>query len=228
MTNAQNFEFLIQERSRSVKSLFAVQQLSTKDFQHDNGATFLDTGSYGAGAAISYQYRIGGRYFPAAPVELSTQGTPTSNGGAEAYAELAKALNTVGDYRLSSNTNALSWALDVPNLGLQDQDYKTALQSFGADNEPLLTPVSWFEALDNYGFAGGFPSANFCMAINLETSSGEEVAGLNAEEQSDIALKCIYASPQGAQDGLSSQMNIFSYVDAMLILRENNVIEFVQ
>jgi len=227
MTNAQNFEFLIQERSRSVKSLFAVQQLSTKSLTHDNGATFFDTGAYGLSSAISYQYRIGGRYYPAAPVELSVSGQPQSNGGAEAYAELSKALNTVGDYRLSSPCNAKSWAMTTPNIGMQDQDFKTCLVALGLVNEPVVAPAATFEGVDNLGFCGGFPSANFCMAVNLETSAGNEVAGLNAEEQSDIALKCTYAYPQGTA-GFATQMNIYSYFDGMIILRENNVIELVQ
>jgi len=59
----------------------------------------------------TYQFRIGGRYFPASPVQTSAIGADSSNGGAEAYVELEKALNIVGDYRLSTNVNAKTWAL---------------------------------------------------------------------------------------------------------------------
>jgi hypothetical protein len=62
---------LIQERSRSVKALFACQQRSPQTMDTDSGATFFDTANNGATGTIpnpaigtsmqSYQWRIGGR-----------------------------------------------------------------------------------------------------------------------------------------------------------------------
>jgi hypothetical protein len=63
-SSAQNVNLLVQERSRSVKAIFAVQRRPTTSFGFDSGATFFDT-SYNASAAgtlQSFQFRIGGRF----------------------------------------------------------------------------------------------------------------------------------------------------------------------
>jgi hypothetical protein len=64
----------------------------------------------------------------------------------------------------------------------------------------------------------------FAMAIDLETSNGLEISGLNAEEQSDISLLARYSANQ------SSEMiyDVFTYIDAMVVLKENNVLELIQ
>ena len=54
----------IQERGRSVKSIFAMQRRDTGNFCTDNGASFFTTGTTGTAGANTlqeYQYRIGGR-----------------------------------------------------------------------------------------------------------------------------------------------------------------------
>jgi hypothetical protein len=58
----------IQERSRSVKSIFALQRRDPTTFTADSGASFFCTGTNGATGATGgantlqeYQYRIGGR-----------------------------------------------------------------------------------------------------------------------------------------------------------------------
>jgi hypothetical protein len=65
------------------------------------------------------------------------------------------------------------------------------------------------------------------MAINLETSNGVEISGLNAEEQADISLIAQWKKPQSIDNGPSS-LEVYVYYDAMIILRENNVLELVQ
>jgi hypothetical protein len=62
------------------------------------------------------------------------------------------------------------------------------------------------------------------MATDLQTSNGIEIAGLNAEEQSDISLLVQWSA---AQSGLFN-IEVYTYYDAMIILRENNVMELVQ
>jgi hypothetical protein len=85
---------MVQERSRSVKALFAVQRRNPPSFTTDSGALFYDTATPASGGTLqNYQFRIGGRYFPASPVQCSlNSGSKISNGGAEAYIELSKAL----------------------------------------------------------------------------------------------------------------------------------------
>jgi hypothetical protein len=56
----------IQERARSVKSIFAMQRRDTGNLATDGGATFFSTGTTGTAGANTlqeYQYRIGGRFF---------------------------------------------------------------------------------------------------------------------------------------------------------------------
>jgi hypothetical protein len=64
----------------------------------------------------------------------------------------------------------------------------------------------------------------FGMAIDLETSNGLEISGLNAEEQSDISLIARFSKAQS--EGFI--YDVFSYIDSMIVLRENNVLELIQ
>ena len=215
---------LIQERSRSVKSIFTVQRRAQPSVNADNGATFLDTSTDGASTLQSYQYRIGGRYFPAAPVQCSTTtGSAVSNGCAEAYIELQKAVNIVGDYRLSTPCNIIRWGLQSATGVLQELDFSTSVKSFDSSNRPVLL------ASDTDTIAGTMGSQCFAAAVSLETSNGIEISGLNAEEQSDISFLASWKSAQ--QTGASitpSSLECYVYYDAMLVLRENNVLELIQ
>lgn len=237
--NSSNVNLLVAERSRSVKALFAVQRRSPVDRRTDSHATFFDTSSYNsAGNSMqTYQWRIGGRYFPAAPVQLSTTiGSYVSNGGAEAFIELQKALNIVGDYRLSTATNTLKWAVPPATANitigagglatsLPELDYDTVVTQYSSKGHPTYAAVtSPAGSTDGNAFAGNVGSACYVSAISLETSNGLEISGLNAEEQSDIAFLGNWARPQAA----TFVLEVYSYYDAMIILRENNVLELIQ
>jgi hypothetical protein len=234
---SSNINLLVQERSRSVKALFAVQRRSQPTFFTDTHALLYDTATGGASTLQNYQFRIGGRYFPAAPVQCSaTVGGAISNGGAEAYVELSKALNIVGDYRLSTGVNASKWGIQTTSGGLlQEYDYSYAIQGFSSAG--VVTAAS-VETKAN-AFCGTLASACFAMSTDLETSNGIEISGLNAEEQSDIALIANWQSAQvtGATQtinsntitgGTPSSLEVYSYYDAMIVLRENNVLELIQ
>lgn len=122
------------------------------------------------------------RYFPAAPVQCSqTTGSAVTNGGAEAYTELTKSLNILGDYRLSTACNVTRWASPIGltqpgnDFKLQNYDYGYSIKAVDPSNgRPLL-----FRTL----CGGDGASACFAAAISLETSNGIEISGLNAEEQ---------------------------------------------
>ena len=73
-------------------------------------------------------------------------------------------------------------------------------------------------------FAGNMGSGCFAMAIDLETSQGTEISGLNAEEQSDISLIARYSDMQAG----SFIFDVYTYIDSMIVLRENNVLELIQ
>jgi hypothetical protein len=226
--SSSNVNLLVQERSRSVKAIFAVQRRQQPLLFTDSGALFFDTSNAsGLSSLQSYQFRIGGRYFPAAPVQCSTAvGGKVSNGGAEAYVELTKALNMVGDYRLSSNCNTLKWALQPTSNGtLNEHDYSFALRSYDAAGFPVVRQI---EGAAN-SFCGTMGSACFAMSTDLETSNGVEISGLNAEEQSDISLLANWAAPQTTGNTVTpSALEVYTYYDAMIVLRENNVLELIQ
>jgi hypothetical protein len=222
--NGANINLSVQERSRSVKALFAVQR-KPPVMTLDSGATLASS----AGQISSYQWRIGGRYFPASPVQCSVDGVPQ---GAESYTELQKALRTRGDYRLSPPVDIRRWVTmfhsasspgdAVRHSAGADVDYGCSEGAPSTDDDghvgynELTEPPS--------GQAGALGSACFTAAISLESSNGMHISGLNAEEQSDISFNALYTAAQTAENTIS----IYSYFDAMLILRENNVIELIQ
>ena len=223
---------LIQERSRSVKSIFTVIRRQAQSLLDDGGATHANLAV--SHVLDSFQYRIGGRYFPASPVQVSA-GNALDIGSCEAFIELQKALNTVGDSRLSTNVSSINWAPRFNNPSNRstaagnsttpnESDYVMYTTNPNSTNDIVTyAPES---ALANPTAQGvpalGFPSACFCMATNLETSSGMEISGLNAEEQSDISLNIKWA---GTESPAAGQFTIETYVfyDAMIVLRENNV-----
>lgn len=234
---AANLNLQIQERSRSVKALFAVQRRDPVSMQADSGTLLMCSNAGDGGNANtlqSYQFRIGGRYFPAAPVQVSlSTGSNVSNGGAEAYIELQKALNIVGDYRLSTGVNANRWAIAPFNATVSSGDYVSIYSEFdygpaiiGFETSGLVRHqyVTLPHATTGNCFSGNLGSQCFAMAIDLETSNGVEISGLNAEEQSDISLIATYAAAQRTEFA----MEVYAYYDAMLILRENNVLELIQ
>lgn len=170
--------------------------------------------------------KIDKRYFPASPVQTSlVPGSAITNGAAEAFIELQKSLNVVGDYRLSSSTNASNWGIQNSGGQLQEYDYLSAFTTFGANGVPGTFPM---ETLSN-AFCGPISSSTFAMSTDLETSNGIEISGLNAEEQSDISLLANWQSPQvTGSTGVPSSIEVYTYYDAMIVLRENNVLELIQ
>lgn len=216
--------------------MFAVQRRSPADIGKDSHAFLYDSSTLTSGVGNTlqnYQYRIGGRYFPAAPVQLSTTvGGDVPNGGAEAWTELQKALNIVGDYRLSSSCNTLRWAVPVDANAagtsssgiLPEHDYVHALTGYSVNGHPTYVVQEVAAATTGSAAAGNVGSCAFAMAIDLETSNGIEISGLNAEEQSDIALIAQWKSTQA----VSNVLEVYTYYDAMIILRENNVLELIQ
>ena len=159
----------IMERARSVKALFAVQRRFPESITTDAHCLFFESGG---GTMQSYQYRIGARFYPAQPVQLNTT-TSTPNGGAEALVELQKALNVVGDYRLSTGINTLRWALPratcspdyVNTIAGQEADFTATVTAFSAAGVPTF-------AIPQYPLAGNVGSSCFTAAIDLETSNG--------------------------------------------------------
>jgi hypothetical protein len=228
----QYMQVAIQERSRSVKAIFGFIRKSQTSLLLDHGASF---GDIETAILESYQYRIGGRYFPAAPVQVAAvQGYKGS--GVEAWTELEKALHIIGDSRLSVGVNSLTWnggIYPLPAIWQGDRNTE-GCPSYGADDFQVVVherddagiPNLAASKLTGYGdlTSSVKGSSVFCMAINLETTSGREISGLNAEEQSDITLmiKWQTAPPAGYE------LVVYTLCDRLMVLRENNVIELTK
>lgn len=222
----------IQERSRSVKGIFALQRRDPVTFTSDSGASFFNTAANVTTGNVSlqeYQYRIGGRYFPAAPVQnATTVGGSVSNGGAESWIELQKALNYVGDNRLAVPCNVLKWAINACGTVGTSLSGVTLYPEF----DYMYSPAQWQggsllliqSSTTTSSFSGIMGSSCFVMAIDLETSNGGEISGLNAEEQSDISLIARWSASQNT----AFVFDVFTYIDSMIVLKENNVIELIQ
>lgn len=115
---------IIQEKARSIKGIVAFQQRQPSVMTADSNATFFDTssspantpGATSTGTLQSYQFRAGSRWYPSQPVQCSVGiGSSVPNGGCEAFVELQKFLNTLGDSRVKTSNNTLRWALPSIN-----------------------------------------------------------------------------------------------------------------
>jgi len=208
-----------------------------------------------AGLLLSYQYRIGGAYYPAQEVEVHrTQRYTDRCFGREALFELQKALDTVGSYQSGSHFNSLNWCNPVqqcirridgaggnaitPNLSSHNRDVsdieKIAAQSkYSYAVAPIATgPAALTLNMVNDTYAKDTldkgrsyqQSGSTCVfAVDLETSNGMEIAGINAEEQSDILLSMKFDPLTNAQAQV--QLQVFTSFDMLLIFRPNNQVE---
>lgn len=117
----------IQERARSVKSILAVTRDATRSYYYDNDRFYHAVGekmaqandqgldkyqqkrfpttkaTMGRAPITEFQFRVGGRYFPAQPVSCT-------NGAAEALCELMKVMNYLGDYTRSISIDMFNWS----------------------------------------------------------------------------------------------------------------------
>lgn len=151
---------------------------------------------------------------------------------------MAKALNTLGDYRLAAPVNTTRWAINAgatstvitsTHINLPEFDYDYDLVSYKYTGSPVIyrqmtpaTPSFAFPGAS--GSSGNLGSCCFAMAIDLETSNGMEISGLNAEEQSDISLIARFSATQAS----GFVFDVFTFIDSMIVLRENNVLELIQ
>ena len=110
----------LSESARSMKAAFAVLTDTTAyphaeflTFYHNVGAIRSTTAT--AVGKLSeatvnpvqeFQWRIGGRYAPAQPVDCTS-------GGSEAFLELSKAINSLGDYTFSQRIQPKEWSCEV-------------------------------------------------------------------------------------------------------------------
>jgi len=127
---------------------------------------------------------------------------------------------------------SIQWDIDSITFNtLPEFDYRYNVVRW-KNGSPIVFPVEGYTFFGGGGgvglagnaFCGNQGSSCFAMAIDLETSNGGEISGLNAEEQSDITLIARWNNAQGAQ----FVFDIYTYIDSMIVLRENNVLELIQ
>ncbi|HET8687761.1 MAG TPA: hypothetical protein VFM18_14005, partial [Methanosarcina sp.] len=96
-----NINVQVQERSRSV-------QMALWTFRHSfSDPKFYDYANQTYKQRVKYyQWRIGGKYFPAQPVKCIGYAP-------EAHVELKKALQTLGDYEATNNVGPIAYTNDV-------------------------------------------------------------------------------------------------------------------
>ena len=164
------------------------------------GATNANSSTYlNACAPVQqYQWRIGGQYYPAQPVRVSQAlGANLNNAiarGEEAYLELMKAVNSLGDATVSGGIHFWNYTITGTN-----------------------------------GFNG--EGSKFIMGTSFETPGlgPESINGINAEEQSDLALT-IYGNQGGAVGTAvtnAKKLEVFVNYDCMLLVRAGNVVDLV-
>lgn len=110
-------DYSLMERARSLKSALAIVADSgaTADPRQDSNVMYHNVGASRASGTFTlgtkctiseFQWRIGGRYMPAQKIECRY-------GAAEAYLELAKTMNTLGDYTFSGRIVPDDWSADL-------------------------------------------------------------------------------------------------------------------
>lgn len=194
--NSSQTSAQIHERSRSVKSGFAVIRQNDLSLAGDANVFFnslssqVGDGANGSTAGVftadsgailkEYQWRVGGRYYPSQPVRLDA-------GGAEALVEAMKTIDGLGDYRMANSLTAASWC------------------GTGGEATDLII-TSEFENTD---------------------VMPDSIAGINAEEQSDINLTIKAESGPVTTVSGGFKLDIFMHYDCLLIVRDGNVVDLV-
>lgn len=198
--------FQIHERARSVKAAFAVIRDQTAHLARDSNRFYHDAGvemkapndvGYSAPSIVGtsqpyavdvelanadafveeYQWRLGGRYYPAQPVKCG-------KGGAEAYVELLKTVDALGDYTFSSG----------------------------------MSPRNWSSYHDKTG------GDKFIIAAEFEHTDvmPDTVAGINAEEMSDLTLILKLAGQP-----VGKKCDVMVHYDSLIIIRDMNQVDLV-
>lgn len=221
--NSQNMSIAINERSRSVKAIFSFIRKQAASLRDDWGTSY---GDFHNNTLISYQYRVGGRYYPASPC-MNTFIDGVRTGSCEPFIELQKAIKTLGDPTIVSAINSARWNIPASLYdGLTTgEGYPSSIACSDGKLTYATTSANGFPAegatrnsLDEGGLV---LSSVFCMAACLESSNGRELSGLNAEEQSDINLMIKFqtAPPAGYE------VVTYTLVDKVMIVRENNYVD---
>jgi hypothetical protein len=216
LTGSSSCRLQINENAKSLKAMFCCQTVTPTRINYDSQSTINSSGT--SGFMTNYQYKVGDKYFPPSPVRGSfNNASNRSNCGVEAFIELQKALNVLGKLNISSAVNSIRWASKCSNPVELTKDFEKFNEYIEPNGDAYL-------ANSTFPFCGDVGSACYCAAINLETTNGAEISGINSQELGEIAFIGQWSVNQTA----GYTLTVFTYFDAMLIFRENNLVELVQ
>lgn len=247
--NTQN-NLQIQERARSVRGALAVildDNLRTS-YQRDwhtfmasggalqtSGLTDIFTGApttpmtmpLATTCVESFQFRIGGRYFPAQPVLVTGNGSLTNSydvavnnpsPAAEAWFELQKLFNNL-DFK------ATMGEFEEPVL-LSGTTLPGYLNGVGARDYTMFSPNAgvYTPAFEVNGTVGRCDFSNrFIMAGDFATDRGDVISGLNAEENTDLQLSIKFLN--GPISGKYCRIAI--WYDAVIIVTRDSGLSLI-
>jgi hypothetical protein len=210
---SSNCRLQVKDASKSIKAMFCLQtypELITIDSHASvSGSSFVTDSAF----LKSYQWKVGNKYFPPAPIKEYFDGTDTNNGGCESFTELQKALKTIGRYNPATAVGVTRW-LAQASLSSQVQDYTNDYYG-NSENGSLY---------DNPAVNSFKGSACYCAAIDLETSKGVELSGIDGQINTDIC----FIGQWNMGQYTNCILTIFVNYDAMIVLRDGNVLELIK
>lgn len=228
---SNNMSITIPERSRSLKSVLVFMRAQNADLRTDYGASF---GDFNGAVIDSYQYRIGNSYYPASPV-VNTFQSGFRTGSVEPYQEFMKVIKNYSDQTAGFN----NWRWNFPSAtyvyysGVSPLGYSSIIgaadKKLAVINVPTspasgLIDATWTVNVQNSELSSGQGSTIFCFAIDLESSNGAEISGLNAEEQSDINLNIKW---NGTLPESTLELVAYCNIDQALLIKDNNRVEHI-
>ena len=248
----QNAQYPVHERSKSIKAAFAVITSNALNSESSPYSYLFDSFAFTRLGLQKYIWRVGSRYYP-------NQDVNTYGSGGEAFVELQKALNMLGQYEAgceihpwlygcptsaeSSNEGQffatglmepLELAFTIPSTAPNNYPSipaATAPEYRGHIDYPLGKHYPWvtFATGTRPKELIGGACSSFVIGTSFQSSNGEGMSGINGEEQNEILLRVTHNKP--ALDELGSlggcTLYIFTYYDAVMVVRPNNVVDLI-
>jgi hypothetical protein len=229
--NSTNAQYAIQERAKSIKAAFACILNNTLMSQSDEVSFLFDSFAMTRLNITEYIWRVGGKYFP-------SQSVVTRGAAIESFVELQKALNLLGNYEAGCQIHPELYGSFGSGSGVDDYYHGPTPST---TNWALAKPYTYLGGIDHpYGkhipwkqfgntaddFKGGAASM-FCIGTSFEATPGREISGINGEEQNELLLR-LTRSAVGNSLTENNTLYVFTYYDAMMVIRPNNVVDLIQ
>lgn len=219
-------QYVVAERARSIKAAFAVQVSTVLNGTSPTAAAWeADSHAFPRGGITEFQWRVGSRYFPA-------QAVKADGFAAEAYIELQKALNILGNYEVGGQIIPYTFGSTTGSAvdgGAGKQDGITAAKVIGINDPYIVNGVDG----SNPWNVGDFTVDNvskFVIGTSFETTNGMEISGINGEEQNELMLRVTQTTPTGGSAYSTGDMTLYVYThyDNLMVVRPGNAVDLYQ